>query len=525
MLTELLIMWIETKGLSALSQINGDFAGAIFRNGEWILFRDHMGVRPLYYYLSSDCLAFSSDLVELALFSETDLTIDSNQLYLRMINGNYLSMEDTDFEHVKCVKPGYYYKIKSRGTVFEKKEISYWQLKKIPLSKMKEEEYITAFRQLIKDAVKRRAEAFQEPLGGELSGGLDSGVIDILLSRLGKDIQFGSWSLPEEELPLVKDDERKIIYDICQQEEKKCFFTSKDDQPFMNQENLLLPPFVNTVNISITAGKMSELGVQTVFSGHGGDETVSHRCNEIELWNNREYFQCIPILYGKTKGQKLRVLRTIQRARVLKQRSLEANNRRYGNIEKLGQFLNPDFLEVKKQECKEKPFLFGVDPVRHILQGAERSRLDNLAYQSSLYGVRYVVPFLDYRLVEYSVSLPRHLFFKHGMDRYIFRKAFEEIMPDSLKAVDYKDTPSLRGIHETGNAKDQFVKEIKDSIEVLDKETWSRWLALDVIEEKYSSSSNLSDEDCSLGMHLLAILQRCGRIQKIYDRRGKDNNQ
>ena len=61
---ELILKWIDQKGWKALARINGDFAGAICDpySGEWTIFRDHLGMRPLYLYLDRGFFAFSTDI-------------------------------------------------------------------------------------------------------------------------------------------------------------------------------------------------------------------------------------------------------------------------------------------------------------------------------------------------------------------------------------------------------------------------------------------------------------------------------
>jgi asparagine synthase (glutamine-hydrolysing) len=50
---ELLLKLVGQKGWKALAMVNGDFAGAVWdrEKGTWTLFRDHLGVRPLYCIL------------------------------------------------------------------------------------------------------------------------------------------------------------------------------------------------------------------------------------------------------------------------------------------------------------------------------------------------------------------------------------------------------------------------------------------------------------------------------------------
>ena len=70
---------------------------------------------------------------------------------------------------------------KLSGEVLKMSTVIYWQpgSKKIRLSS--EEAYIKQLRQLITDSVKRRLDAVPGVVGAELSGGLDSSIIDILI--------------------------------------------------------------------------------------------------------------------------------------------------------------------------------------------------------------------------------------------------------------------------------------------------------------------------------------------------------
>ncbi|MDC7292344.1 asparagine synthase-related protein [Butyrivibrio sp. DSM 10294] len=47
-------------------------------------------------------------------------------------------------------------------------------------------------------------------------------------------------------------------------------------------------------------------------------------------------------------------------------------------------------------------------------------------------GARYVFPFPDKDVINYAVSIPRHLYINNCQKRYIYRQAFKDIMPTSL---------------------------------------------------------------------------------------------
>ena len=61
---ELLLNYIDTFGMNALCDINGDFSGALYNEETHTLtlFRDHMGIRPLFYYADDQMVAFSTDI-------------------------------------------------------------------------------------------------------------------------------------------------------------------------------------------------------------------------------------------------------------------------------------------------------------------------------------------------------------------------------------------------------------------------------------------------------------------------------
>ena len=208
---------ICNNGIDTLNTINGDFAGAIWDsvNNELLLYRDHLGVRPLFYYLSNERVIFSSDIRGLTSLDYVDTTIDENWVFYNVVNVELPSTTDTEYLHVKCVPPGGYVKFSFANGSIRMQSGNYW----IPGSKkirMKgREAYAKELRRLVDDAVKIRANATNLRVGAELSGGLDSGVISLVLANMNKECFYYSWSPSPEDLPYAKGDERLIINDIC----------------------------------------------------------------------------------------------------------------------------------------------------------------------------------------------------------------------------------------------------------------------------------------------------------------------
>ena len=494
----LLIQWIQSKGFDALSQVNGDFAGAFYDAfaKEWILFRDHMGVRPLYYYLDSQLFAFATDLRALLALPEANTAISESALFNRTMGYLDLSLTGTDYRNIQCIRPASYTTVKITPSEFCVTEHVYWKLKQKKIRFRSFEEYKLHLRELVTDAVKRRLDAVPGLIGAELSGGLDSGVVDILINRLGREGRYYSWSWGPEEIPIRDgDDERKIIYDICQQENISCIFAVRNMHSVVQEYlDTVSPPYINTQNLSEGSAVLKELGANVVFTGHGGDEGISHRCDAYELLHNREYFYYVKLFWNSTKGCKLRILRTCKRAFSFAIRESKYYTMPYENsYSNSRMILKQEFIDRTKEKKVEMPLYFSFEPAKYVEQGGTRVRLDNVAYHGAINGVRYMIPFVDYRVMDFAVSIPRHLYINGKTNRYIYREAFRDILPESLYKMQYKDTSSLRDFKPDESLRNNFKVSMDFIVERLDKTYWGDILDFAAIEElalpeKYSLS-------------------------------------
>ncbi|MBQ2919770.1 MAG: hypothetical protein IJE58_01180, partial [Oscillospiraceae bacterium] len=399
---ELLLLLIDRKGFEVLEQVNGDFAGAIFdpATGDWTLFRDHLGVRPLYVYRDRELFAFSTDVRGIVAVPGVDSSFNAMQLYKYITRLDILSQCNTDFEHVHCIHPGSWCRIHGTADGFELTEHIYWLPRRKKIRLKDDEAYRQELRRLITDAVHRRCDAVPGLLGGELSGGLDSSIIDILVNRYGREAVYYSWSPDPERFPLQPgEDERKVVLDICEQENISCKFLRREER--VNTAYTLqqvMPPFTTTLQITYGSSWMKSQGARAVFTGHGGDEGVSHRPSRFEMLYNREVRAYFRLFWDDLKGKKLRGLRTL-RAGLLDARQ----KLKYLRMKPPKEMLYPsvfrrEFCDDMIRQLDAKPLMFNTAPHLHVRSGALRPRLDNCAYQGAACGIRYLFPYVDYRV-------------------------------------------------------------------------------------------------------------------------------
>ena len=537
---ELLLFYIDKYGYKSLAKVNGDFAGAVFdkANNTLTLFRDHMGIRPLFYYLKGECAYFSTDIRGIISVPEVDCSISEDWIYRTARGAIRTDLVSTEYENIFCVMPGSFMRISITNGRLNKMEKTYWRIGRKRVRLSSDKAYQKKLRELIEDSVKRRLDAVSGTVGAELSGGLDSGVISILINRFGRKCIYYSWSESPDKVKMAQNDERLVIQDICKQEKIECHYgdfdlkegsvffdtTSKTDISIDDDELLLiryaLPPYINTIPITKSAEYISNHGGRVIFSGHGGDEGVSHRADPFEMFYNHEYYHYLRYMFSTTHGLNRRIWRTL---RICKQNLVnksKALNKPYFAVMSADSVLKKSF--AGKFNEKELPTsFFNISSTKYIRQGGSRARLDNIALLGAYCKIRYVIPFLDYRVVDYAVSIPRYQYIRGRKNRFIYREAFKDIMPASMYRHNIKQDTSFENMESDEDWFEGFKKERDFLIHKLDRQLWDKYLDFALIDKWNEKGKPETDEESSNDDYLFFCLLSYAAAQNVIDKTRK----
>ncbi|MBN1892595.1 MAG: hypothetical protein JW780_07425 [Clostridiales bacterium] len=425
------LLWGEKTPL----HVNGDFAFAVFNHNkeEIRLFSDHLGVRPIFYYEDADIFVFATDYHAILSLGRIPRRVNEAMLY-RLISSDYVSLpEDTHIDGLRKVPQAHFI----HADRLSSHKVKYWTPGRNGLRVPEnEEECVREVRDLMRNAVEIRTEAVTELIATDLSGGLDSSCITVYaagyLRQQDKKPMCFCWAPSFEIVPEQPRDERKLVEMVCEQEGLLCDYFSVDNQGELAR--ILQESGGGVIEEELRV--LKNKGVRAVFSGWGGDQGITHRTNLLELRVNGYYKEFFSEIRGVSRGSVLRAAKLFIRnsgigvclGRIFSRDRMS-----------LDTAIRPEMRRKFKARFGRDQLQFNRDILRHLESGNIQSRTHLCAGLSARYGIEYLFPFLDYRLIDYAFSLPRHLFFKHGINRYIARKAMTGVLPEEVRTYAPKD--------------------------------------------------------------------------------------
>lgn len=446
--TEVVLKAYIHLGEEAFSMFNGMFALAIYDNfeKELILARDQFGIKPLYFYKDDNLLIFSSEKKAILKHKEIKLNINKQALLEYIWFGNPLG-DNTFYNEINELEPGSLLKI-SKNSIRKKKFFDINKIKEIDVT---EEEAIAEIKKLFNESIKRHLIS-DVPVGIFLSGGIDSSAITAYASNHYKgtiktysicfDYEKGvnelglasmiakKYGTNHTEVKITGDDLIEVLEAL----------DMSHDEPFGDAANI--PLYLITKKLK---GK-----VKVVLQGDGGDEFFGgySRYNTIKNKNKWKVFSFLPKLIELTKTKNTKLLRIQRFINAITQKESYKRNAFLLTME--SKYTNPTRVfnkSIKKDLLNLNPFkkykdiynkyyrklddsqaLFYTD-TQIILKDTFFEKVDKSTMANSM-EVR--VPFLDKDLTEYVLSLPSSLKTKNGVQKYLFKKAMEGVVPNEI---------------------------------------------------------------------------------------------
>lgn len=186
------LVWCAYRqwGKNATSRIYGDWAFSAWHPAEKRLFlaRDHLGNTALYYYIDDHVVAFSSSRQSLLKLKLSPVALDELYLAQILISWPAYHGERTIHKPIRRLPPAHTLDVTPDKVIIGQ----YWYLEKMPVLHLpKREDYVSAFLEVFDEAVRARLRTPKTcdeagTVAATLSGGLDSGSITATAAGLLK---------------------------------------------------------------------------------------------------------------------------------------------------------------------------------------------------------------------------------------------------------------------------------------------------------------------------------------------------
>ena len=452
--SEFILAAYKKWGEECPKHLLGDFAFAIWDEKKEQLFcaRDHVGIKPLFYFQSDDFFVFSNDISVLLRHPQIPKDFDDVTVADFIKDEGINSKYATFFEKIKKLPP-------ATSMIVSKKEIMekmYWRIEESPPVRYKSfQEYSKKLRELFDDAVKVRLRS-DYAMGSHLSGGIDSSSIAVQaareLTQKGKALHSFNWiDIPE--------DPEKYEFEAWNFSRR----IASEEKNIIHEEFTIDPVFLakqyETHNIFTQGtmyyweeyyiqGKMKEIDARVMLSGWGGDELISYNGYSFIsglfmerkiltalyfIFREKMYHQYLrgrlvkSILRGILPSKLFMALQKIVKPDIDTDKKCDIDNYMY---------ITDTFIEfAKSQPDIEFPEVKGIRNMQLALYnlGHLQERIESWFLSGISKRMEYRYPLLDKRIVEFSVGIPEELFYpKKGKERPLFKTAILNLLPSDI---------------------------------------------------------------------------------------------
>jgi len=189
-------------GEDCVERLHGMFAFAVWDQARRVLFlaRDRFGIKPLYWSRQGGAFRFASTSQALLEAGGVDTGIDSVSLHHLFTLHAVVPAPRTLLRGLRKLAPSHWMRVDTDGLQTERR---YWRLEATrPDRPLSDGQWLDAIRDSLRDAVKKRNEVADVPVGVLLSGGLDSSLLVALLAEAGvsdlRTFSVGFEDTPEE---------------------------------------------------------------------------------------------------------------------------------------------------------------------------------------------------------------------------------------------------------------------------------------------------------------------------------------
>lgn len=436
----------EKWGKESPKYLEGDFAFALWDNNKKALFcvRDHMGIKPLFYYEDKEYFIFASSVKCIINLPFVKKTVNYDAI-LEYIVPKIIPFDKTYFKEIFPILPAEWLTLSSNNQIYKS---IYWSLvNEVEQRSISISEYLDEIYSLFKEAVKKRTRSWGQ-IGAELSGGIDSSGICSILAKLPLNNQEKIFTFSHNTKAAILNKDTDDVFDYVNAFLE--FYPNKFEHEYIHEDhhinywieiqrtlelNAGMPNSRSAVISQVLFEKANKNGVSVLLSGMGGDQCVTKRYK----MNHKSKTKWLPDPIIKLI---MRIYyNTLFHLNIKYDKSVPLKKR----YKKIARKKVTRFMLKRHKSNTDTNRMIGTLEVY-----IDNNFFTNNANTSDYFGIEYRYPMFDRKLIRAALSQPPLLYTIFYSQRDLFKKIFKDLLPPYIINRNQKtgfNSPELHMVH------------------------------------------------------------------------------
>lgn len=438
--SEVLLHWLIRRGPEGLADLNGMFAFLLWddRKRTLLAARDRLGIKPLFYAVSSRGLVAASELGPMMASGLVDDEIDPAGLaaFFRYL---FIPAPWTAYRAVKKLLPGHYLTFSEAAGLNIRR---YWRpAPQAPDPEPRSEgEWQEAFTALFDDSVRIRLAA-DVPVGAFLSGGLDSSLVSAVAAANHDRFQTFCVTFPGQD----RADEGAWAELASQRLGVELNACPLDFESWAGDLSRRLSFFGEPFAISSALAlyslcRLARTKVTVALGGDGGDEILAgyptRHADDSVAWLSRILPRAAGRLIAGSPGKLGRLARALRMGDEAERYELRLTAQLDWDRDYLAPELAAALPEVTARFHDAYRAASGDRLTKRLITEIETTLPDEMLTKvdrmSMAHSLEARTPFLDHRLVELALALPRSLKLKGRTGKQVLRRMAAQRLPRGI---------------------------------------------------------------------------------------------
>lgn len=411
----LLVSFIAYKE-KCLDLLEGIFSFIISYEDKLFIARDHLGVKPLFYYYQDELFIASSE-IKCILEYKKEAIVDTNGIKELLGLGPSISPGNTLYKDIYSLRPAHYMEVDASGM----KITRYWSLTK--------KEHLKSYEETVKDVRCLVNESIEKqllsdvPVSCMLSGGLDSSIITAVSSQYISNLSTYSVDYQDQD-KYFKPYDYQTTRDSHYIEEMSQRYHTNHTNVVLTQKDLIFalkesliardaPGMADIDSSFLLFSRQIQKNHKVVLSGECADELFGG----YPWFYKKELYSLNHFPWIREIDKRIDLFHEDIKKLNIKDYIMEKYKQTLSEID----YRDPNFFD----ENKRKMIYLNMEWFMQTLL----TRSDSQTMRSS---IELRVPFASKKIVEYLYNVPWQYLYHNGKEKGLLRDAFEDFLPEDI---------------------------------------------------------------------------------------------